>query len=263
MFSILASLWRWRRVVWTLMRREFRARYAGSALGALWAFVEPAVQFALYLTVFSYFLGMKLEGRPGVTTFGLYLVTGLVPFMAFQEALMRATGLAHSQANLVRHVTTPLEVMAAGAFGAILTRHAIALGLVVAAAAALGHLAWVQLPWLAVGVLLLVVGSWGMTLLLMTGGAFLPDLVQVVGTGTTVLFFLTPVVYPESQIPRAVAPWLALNPLVGVLELFRAMITGTGPSVFRLVVATLGSGLAVVAGSEVFRRRAGAIRDVV
>jgi lipopolysaccharide transport system permease protein len=112
-------------------------------------------------------------------------------------------------------------------------------------------------------VLLLVVGSWGMTLLLMTGGAFLPDLVQVVGTGTTVLFFLTPVVYPESQIPRAVAPWLALNPLVGVLELFRAMITGTGPSVFRLVVATLGSGLAVVAGSEVFRRRAGAIRDVV
>jgi lipopolysaccharide transport system permease protein len=263
MLAIFASVWRWRRLVWTLGRRDFQARYAGSALGALWAVLEPAVQFALYLTVFSYFLGMKLEGRPGMGAFGLYLVTGLVPFLAFQEALMRAVGLARSQANLVRHLTTPLEVLAAGAFLAILGRYAIALALVIVTAAGLGSLAWAQLPWLVVGVLLLVVGSWGMTLLLVPGGAFLPDLGQVVGTGTMVLFFLTPVVYPESVVPRTVAPWLALNPLVGVLDTFRAVITGTGPSALRLVGAAAGAGLCLAAGSTVFRRRAWAIRDVV
>jgi lipopolysaccharide transport system permease protein len=263
MLAILGNLWRWRRLVWMLGRREFRARYAGSALGALWAVLEPAVQFALYLTVFSYFLGMKLEGHPHMGAFGLYLLTGLVPFLAFQEALMRAVGLARSEANLVRHVTTPLEVISAGAFVAILGRYAIALALAVFAAAALGSLVWAQLPWLVVGVLLLVVGSWGMTLLLVAGGAFLPDLGQVVATGTMVLFFLTPVVYPESLVPRAVAPWLALNPLVGVLETFRAVITGSGPSALRLGVAAVGAGLGLAAGSAVFRRRMWAIRDVV
>lgn len=263
MLAILASLWRWRRLVWTLGRREFQARYAGSALGALWAVLEPAVQFGLYLVVFSYFLGMRLEGRPGMGMFGLYLVTGLVPFLAFQELLMRAVGLARSQANLVRHVAAPLEVMVAGAFGAICSRYAIAFGLAVTVAALLGNLAWAQLPWLAVGVLLLVVGAWGLTLVLVVAGAFLPDLAQVVGTGTTVLFFFTPVVYPETLLPRALVPWLALNPLVGTLDAFRAVITAARPGTVRLAVAALGAGLAMAAGSAIFRRRVWAIRDVV
>ncbi len=263
MFAILASLWRWRRLVGTLVRREFRARYAGSALGVTWAILEPAVQFVLYLTVFSYFLGMRLEGHPGMASFGLYLLTGLVPFLAFQEALVRASGLAQSQAGLVRHVATPLEVLAAGAFGAILARHAVGLALSAAAAAILGSLTWSQLPWLAVGIVLLVVGSWGLTLLLVAGGAFLPDLVQVVGTATTVLFFLTPIVYPESLVPKAVAPWLALNPLVGALDAFRAFITGAGPSALRLASGALAAGVCLVVGSAVFRRRSWAIRDVV
>jgi lipopolysaccharide transport system permease protein len=263
MLAILATLWRWRRLVCTLARREFRARYAGSSLGVVWAILEPAVQFALYLTVFSYFLGMRLEGRPGMASFGLYLLTGLVPFLAFQESLMQASGLAHAQANLVRHVATPLEVLAAGAFGAVLARHAIALALSVAAAAVLGSLMWSQLPWLVVGILLLVIGGWGLTLLLVAGGAFLPDLAQVVATGTSVLFFLTPIVYPERLVPKAVAPWLAVNPLVGALEAFRAVITGTTPDALRLATGAVGAAACLVAGSAVFRRHSWAIRDVV
>ncbi len=263
MFVIVANLVRQRRLVLALIRREFRARYVGSALGAAWALIEPAVQFGLYLTVFSWFLGMKIEGRPGVGAFGFYLVTGLIPFLAFQEALTRAAGLARSQANLVRHVNAPLEVLAMGAFGAVMARYAIGLGLAVGAAALLGALVWAQLPWLLVGVLLLVAGSVGLTLLFVTAGAFLPDLTQVLTTGLSVLFFLTPVVYPESTVPRALAPWLALNPLVGVLESFRAVITGRPPGLGRLAVAALSALLALGVGGSIFGRRAWAIRDVV
>jgi len=263
MLRTIGQVWRWRRLVGELASREFKSRYAGSALGASWAILEPLIQFVVYLVVFSLVLGMRLEGRPGMTAFGLYLVTGLMPFLAFQEALMRAVGLAHAQANLVRHLGTPLEVLVAGGLGAVLGRHAIGYGLALVAAAAGGTLAWAQLPWFGVGVILLVVATWGGSLLLLAAGAFLPDLSQLVGTGLMVLFYATPIVYTEQYVPSALKLWLTVNPLVGPLEAFRAVIMGTGPNLARLGVGAAGAGLVLVVGSAVFRRRYWAIRDVV
>src|SRR4030042_1570980 len=184
MLSVLSSVWRWRRLVWELARRDFKARYAGSALGAAWAVLEPLVQFALYLTVFSYFLGMRLEGRPGVGLFGVYLISGLVPFLAFQESVMRATGLARERAQLVRHVNVPLEVVLAGALTAVLARHGVALLLVVGVAAGFGTLAPAGLPWLLGGLGVLVVGVVRLRLALMIGGGVPPHPGQVGGAGT-------------------------------------------------------------------------------
>jgi len=263
MVGTIGQVWRWRRLVGELARRDFKARYAGSALGASWAVLEPAIQFAVYLLVFSLILGMRLEGRPGMAAFGLYLVTGLLPFLALQEALMRAVGLAHAQANLVRHVGTPLEVLLAGGLGAVLGRHAIGYALALVVAAAGGTLAWAQLPWLGVGLLLLVVAAWGGSLLLLAAGAFLPDLSQLVGTALMVLFYATPIVYTERYVPSALKLWLTINPLVGPLEAFRAVIMGSGPSLARLGAGAAGAGLLLVLGSAVFRRRYWAIRDVV
>jgi ABC-type polysaccharide/polyol phosphate export permease len=259
----MAELWRWRRLVGELARRDFKARYAGSALGAVWAILEPLIQFAVYLTIFSFVLGMRLEGRPGVGAFGLYLITGLMPFLAFQEALMRAVGLAHAQANLVRHVGTPLEVLVAGGLGAILARHAIGYALALVAAAAAGMLAWAQLPWLAAGVALLVVACWGGSLLFLAAGAYLPDLSQLLGVGLMVLFYVTPIVYTERYVPGALRPWLKFNPLVGALDAFRAGITGAGPSLVKLGIGAAGAGLLLAVGSGVFRLRYWAIRDIV
>lgn len=263
MLTLLTAVWRWRRLVKELARREFHARYAGSALGAAWAVLEPAVQFGLYLTVFSYFLGMRLEGRPDVGSFGLYLVSGLVPFLALQEALSRATSLVRGNAGLVRHVNVPIEVLLAGSLLAVVWRYAIALGLVLLAALALGSLSLLHLPWLIVGVALLLLGVWGAALLLATAGAFLPDLAQVVGTAMMVLFFLTPVVYTEHQLPSKAAKWLVLNPLLGMLEAFRAGVIGGSVSSARLALSGVAAVAVAVLGSLVFVRRAAAVRDLV
>ena len=263
MLRILRSLWRWRRLVARLARREFRARYAGSALGAAWAILEPAIQFGLYLFVFAYFLGMRIEERGSVSSFGLYLVVGLVPYLAFQESLVRAASLARANAALVRQVGLPLGVLLAGSLGAVAARHAIALGLVVAAAAAMGAIVWVQLPWLVMGLLLLLGLTFGLALALLPVGAFLPDIAQVVGTGTTVLFFLTPIVYPPAALPEAVRQWLFLNPLTGLVGTFRAGIglAAVGPDALAVTGAVTLA--ALFGGGWVFERRAAAVRDLV
>jgi lipopolysaccharide transport system permease protein len=259
----LRSLWRWRRLVARLARREFRARYAGSALGVAWAILEPAVHFGLYLAVFGYFLGMRLESRPDVTSFGFYLVSGLVPFLAFQESLVQAAHLARANAGLIRHVNVPLEVLLAASVLAIFSRHLVGLGVILAAAAAAGVLSLPHLPVLLVGGLVLLVGTLGATLALMPASAFLPDLAHVVGTATTVLFFLTPIVYPQSLLPAVLQRWLPLNPLHGVVAAFRRGVMAAPAQPVALAVAAALAVLALVVGSWLFNLRSAAVRDLV
>jgi lipopolysaccharide transport system permease protein len=256
-------LWRWRRLVLQLARREFRGRYAGSMLGAAWAVLEPAVQFGLYLLLFSVFLGMRLESSPGVGSFGLYLVAGLIPYLALQEAVMQAVGFARGNAGMIRHVQAPIEVLLAGPVLAIFARYAIAFALVVVVAAAAGTVVWSLLPWLIIGVVLLVVLAWGCALALLPAGAFVPDLVQVVGTATTVFFFLTPIVYPESVLPRAVRGWIVLNPIVGLVDTFRAGLVGTEVMAIRLTVTIAAAFIVLVVGALVFASRSQRVRDLV
>jgi ABC-type polysaccharide/polyol phosphate export permease len=263
MLSILSSVWRWRRLVRELARRDFKARYAGSALGVTWSVLEPLIQFGLYLVVFSVFLGMRFEDNPRVGSFGLYLVSGLVPYLAFQESVHRATGLARAEAGLVRHVNAPLEVLLAGSLIAIFVRFGIAFLLVVVAAVGFGTVHWVQLPWVVVGLLLLVAGSWGVALALVPAGAFMPDLPQVVGTATTVMFFLTPIVYPAKLLQKAI-PWLLVaNPLVGLLGTFRVGLVGGTVVAASLAVTVAAVVFANLLGGAIFVRRARAVRDVV
>ena len=255
MTGIIFRLWRWRRLVGELASRDFKARYAGSMLGAAWSVLEPLVQFTLYLTVFGFFLGMRLEGKTGVGNFGLYLISGLVPFAAFQESVMRATGLVRERAQLVRHVNVPLEVLLAATLLGIFARHGIALVLVTAVALAAGSLSVAGLPWLAGGVLVLVAGVFGLALALMVAGAYLPDLVQIVATGTMVLFFMTPIVYPASLVRGAFSRLLLLNPLWGTLSCFRTALVGTPPDFLPFAIAAGWAVALVLIGSVVFEAR--------
>jgi lipopolysaccharide transport system permease protein len=252
---IIRQLWRWRRLVGELARRDFKARYAGSTLGVAWAILEPLVQFALYLVVFGGFLGMRLEGKAGVGQFGLYLISGLVPFAAFQESAMSAAGLARDRAQLVRHVNVPLEVLLAGTLSAVFARHGVALLIVAAVATASGTVSLGALPWLLGGLVVLVAGVFGLALGLVVAGAFLPDLVQVMGTGTTVLFFLTPIVYPVSMVPHALARWMPVNPLWGVLRCFRAALVGGAADGVAFLASAAAAAVLLLVGARIFEAR--------
>ena len=258
----MRELWRWRRLVGELARRDFKARYAGSALGAAWSVLEPLVQFGLYLTVFGVFLGMRLEGRGGVGNFGLYLISGLVPFAAFQESIGRATGLVRERAQLVRHVNVPLEVVLAGALAAVLARQGVALAIVVAVAAAAGTITPAGLLWLLAGAAVLTVAVFGLALGLVVAGAFLPDLAQVVGTGTMVLFFLTPIVYPASQVPAVLARFLPVNPMWGIVRSFQAGLAGESASAGSFAVAAACAAILLAAGSALFTARRAQVPDL-
>src|SRR5262245_872601 len=98
-------------LVAAFVRRDITARYKGSAGGILWSLVNPLVTLLLFWFLFSGLLKVKVGAEEGTDSFFLYLVCGMLPWMAFQETLARAAGVVLEYRSLVKRTVFPSEVL--------------------------------------------------------------------------------------------------------------------------------------------------------
>lgn len=230
-----------------LVRRDLAVRYAGSFGGLAWALLNPLLLCGLYGLVFTTivriappagFRGSYLE----------FLLAGLIPWIGLQDALVKSATAVTDQAHLVRKQAFPINyLLFASLFGA-LSLQAVAVTGLGAGLAAFGTGTIRPLPLLA-ALLFEFLVLIGPAFALAALNVFFRDLTQLLGPGLTVAFYLTPVLYPESLVPRALTPVLLANPLRDVVGLFRAGLLGTeipsfprlaGWSVLAAVMAFLG-----------------------
>ncbi len=265
------TLLRHRYLLGQLAWRAFAARHAGSYLGWLWTPVATAVQFALYMVVFSAILKIKVTGlgidlaRMPDVGFGVFLITGLVPFLAVNDVALRSARVFRTHASLVQRVRMPAEVLVLGdAFGTLL-HHAVSLALVVLYCLWRGHLVVAGVPWIAAGLAVVLLWIVGLSLVVSLLGAVLPDLAEVMGLVLQVVFYAAPIVYPLALVPTAaVRTAIEFNPLTPVVGILRAGLVGAAPPpapVFAYVVVT-GVVVLVVGAASLDRWRA-SIADLV
>jgi lipopolysaccharide transport system permease protein len=252
----------------TLVRRDLEARYKGSILGNLWPLLNQLSQLLIYTYVFSIVLNVKLTLRglpPNNLTFGLWLFAGLLPWIAFTGGLIQATGSVLAQPNLVKKVVFPLALLPLvpilstfieSAFGMM------ALIVLVAFSSQTLHPTLALLPLVWLPQLLLTAGLG----YLMAGlTVFLRDIPQTLGVVLNLWFYITPIVYPASVIPKEFREWVFwLNPLAAIAEVYRDLVLvgevqhwgewGVA-SVISLVIFLLGIGL--------YRRLRPAFADVL
>jgi lipopolysaccharide transport system permease protein len=219
------SLWRNRQLILASAKREVLGRYRGSALGILWSFFNPLLLLAVYTFVFSEVFKARWNTESSSKTeFALVLFGGLLIFNLFGECVNRAPGLILSNANYVKKVVFPLEILPVVALLASLFHAAISLTVWLLAYSVLvgmPHATTLYLPLILVPFLLFILGlSWALASL----GVYLRDVAQFIGILTTVLMFLSPVFYPVSNLPEAYRQWLYMNPLTPVIEQTRAVL---------------------------------------
>ncbi len=270
-FRLPQTLYRHRFLLRQLAWRAFAARHAGSYLGWLWTPISTAVQFVLYMTVFSAILQIKVDGlgidlarRPAVG-FGVFLITGLVPFLAFNDVAMRAARLFRAHANLVQRVRMPPEVLVVGDALGTLMHHAISFALVVVFCAWRGHLALAGVGWIVLGLATLVLWIIGASLCVSLLGAFLPDIAEMMGLALQVVFYAAPIVYPlamvRSDLMRTVIEMNPLTPLVGVLR--TGLVGAAPPSMTAVSYLLVGGILLMWIGATTLDRWRASIPDVV
>lgn len=254
-----------------LARRAFAARYAGSYLGWLWTPVATAVQFALFMVVFSAILKIKVVGlgidlaRLPDVGFGVFLITGLVPYLAVNDAVLRSARVFRTHANLVQRVRMPAEVLVLGdTFGALL-HHAISFTLVVLYCLWQGHLVVAGVPWVAAGLALMLLWIVGLSLVVSLLGALLPDLGEAMGLALQVVFYAAPIVYPLALVPSAVVRTvIELNPLTPMVGVMRTGLVGAAPPPALSLIFLVGAGIAVlVVGAAALDRWRASIADLV
>ncbi len=247
-----------------LVVRSFSARHAELFLGWVWPLISTGVQFLLYWIVFSRVIGIRLANERGVG-FGFFLMAGLVPVLAFNDALLRAASLFRSNRNLIQRVSFPVEVLLVADLAATLGYHGLAFATMAVICAAAGFVSIAALGWVALGLVVLLVWLLGLALILSVLGAFVPDVKEVLNLGLLLLFYGAPIVYPLSMIHSG---WLraliGVNPVTVFAQLVRAGLLGLEAPGWPVVAGVLAAGLLLVvvggAGLEKVRPR---LADVV
>jgi lipopolysaccharide transport system permease protein len=246
-----------------LVRRDFQGRYAGSALGFVWSFVQPLWMLLLFNFVFSTVMKISPVGaRTG--NFAVFLFCGLLPWMALQEGVIRAATSITDNSSLVKKLRFPSEILVLAVVLAALLHEAIAAVLFLGVLAVRGELAAGGLPLLLVAVPLQVALTLGLGLLLGAAHVFFRDIAQVIGMVLTGWFYLTPIVYPAALVPERFRSWIELNPLTALVGLYRQALLGgevtwvSGTGALALASVVLLSG-----GLYLFRRLKTAFADVI
>ena len=235
-----------------LIRRDLTARFAGSVGGPVWALLNPLILGLIYGFVFSVILKTTPPvGFPG--GYPEFLLAGLLPWIGFQEALMRGTGSIIEHAHLVKKLSFPPILLVFSSLGSALLLQAAGLALLGGYALVRG----IGVP--RPGILLLAFGLEGILLLgpvlcLAAFNVYLRDLPQLLGPVMMVLFYLTPILYPEALVPGSYGWILDLNPVRDMIALFRTGLFGTAPPpASRLAVSALASFVLAFVGSRIFR----------
>lgn len=251
--------------------RAFASRHAGAVLGWLWTPLGTAVQFVLYTVVFSMILEIKIElvgidlaSRVPVA-FGVFLITGLVPYLALNDVIMRSARVIRANATLVQRVRLPVEVMVVGDILGVLMHHAAAVVLMIAYCGLAGHVEPSTLGWLVVGIVMVVLLAVGFGLLVSVLGVALPDVPEVLALALQFALYGAPIIYSLSLVKQ---DWLRAliqaNPVTPLVGIFRAGLLGAAPpDVGGLVyLVTLVVGL-VFAGAAIMERYRTTIPDLV
>ncbi|MDZ4046740.1 MAG: ABC transporter permease, partial [Pseudoxanthomonas sp.] len=119
--SAFATLWANRRLLKDLTWREISGRYRGSMLGIGWSILQPLLMLAVYTFVFSVVFGAKwgtAGGQGSRFDFALFVFVGVLVHAILAEAITRAPGLIVANANYVKKVIFPIDLLAATLIGA-------------------------------------------------------------------------------------------------------------------------------------------------
>lgn len=223
--DFIRSLWRNRSLVRELTLRDLKGGHAGHGLGATWLFVQPLVVVATFMLIFGVVIGARMAVSvtfPGDYT--SYLLTGLVPWLLTANALGRSTTAFSSNANLVKQVIFPIEVLPVAStiacFLIFLPSVTLMLGYKLVMGGGLQPLA-LLLP-LVMGLHFVLI--LGLMLALSVITPFLRDLREIVTVYTAISMYFTPAIYLPDWVPEKLRLFLYLNPFSYVVWVYQDVL---------------------------------------
>ncbi len=228
----LATFYRRRWLIKYFVQRQVTRSYRRSYLGFLWALLGPLLMVVLLTAVFSEIIGIRFREVKGDSSlnFGLYLYCGLLPFLAYTEALSKGVNSIRGSSGLIQKVIFPLEILPFTVTVTSLIDKVFGLGALMIVLVLLEHrlhLTVILLPLIMVPQLLFILG---LSYFMAVAGTFLPDIAEMLRAVVRATFFVTPIIWPVDRVPENLRFLVDLNPLAYLVGAYRDLIlTGKLP----------------------------------
>ena len=256
----LRDVWAYRELLYFMMWRDVKVRYKQTLLGVLWVVLQPLFMMLVFTLFFGRLAGLQSDGLP----YELFAYAGLLPWTYFSAAANASSNSMVNNSGLITKVYFPRLIVPAAPVGAALVDLAISFGVL-----ALLMLYWGVTPtWrllLLPGLVLLLVGltlGFGMWMAALNVKyrdirLALPFLIQV-------WFFASPIIYPLSIVPERWRWLMALNPMTGIIEGFRAVLYGRKEIDWAALAASAAVTLGLlVYAAFTFKRMEKSFADIV
>jgi lipopolysaccharide transport system permease protein len=250
----LVLLFRYRARLLDSVITDVRQRYGGSVLGVAWVVLFPIMQLAIYASLYAFIFNVKPQNlsREGYV---ILVFSGLVPLIAFSEALSNATSSLTSNRALLLNTVFPAELIPVRAVLSVQPSGLVALAVTLASGVVFGGTDWkvpllVPLLWLALVMFVTGIG-WILSLISLVARDIQHGLSLVI----MVLFVLSPFAYTPEMVPNAMKFIMYLNPMSYFVFCFQALICyGTLPVHWHLAVVFGMSLTSFLAGFWIFQR---------
>ncbi len=211
--ELIRLLTRHRQLTWEMTKHEISERYVGQVFGAFWTIGHPLLLMGIFVFIFAYVFRLKVGGNFELPLdFTTYLLSGLIPWLSFQESMSKSSTVILTNASLVKQVVFPIEILPVkGVIVTFVSQVVASSVLIVYVLVAHGYLPWTYslLPILFFFQALAMIG---VSYILSSIGVFFRDLKDFVQVFCVAGLYMIPVFYLPQWVPDIVRPILLANP---------------------------------------------------
>jgi lipopolysaccharide transport system permease protein len=255
----LRELWSYRELLYFLTWRDIKVRYKQTLMGAAWAIIQPLATMIVFTLVFNQLAGLDTGRVP----YPLFAYTGLLIWTFFSSAVTNSTNSLITNTNLITKVYFPRAFIPAAAVAAGLVDLAIAGLILVGLVVYYGITPTWGLLLVPVFLLLAVLLALAVGMLISALTVKYRDLRHALPFLIQFWMFASPIIYPANRLPGRWRHFIALNPLTGIIEGFRAALFGGSLDRTATLCAVVIT-LVMLAGSfYLFRRIEETFADII
>jgi lipopolysaccharide transport system permease protein len=261
----LKDVWRYRDLLWLLVKRDFVSFYKQTILGPLWFFIQPLFTTIIFTFIFGNLAGLSTDGLPQP----LFYMAGITAWNYFADCLTKTSTVFRDNANIFGKVYFPRLIMPLSIVVSNLVRFGVQMLLFFmmigyyAFTGANFHLnAYVLL--FPILVLMMALLGLGLGLIITALTTKYRDLAFLITFGVQLMMYATTVIYPLSAAPAAYKWIIELNPMTGIIEAFRYGFLGEGSLTFQTLGYSIAFTLiALVLGVIIFNKTEKTFVDTV
>jgi lipopolysaccharide transport system permease protein len=257
--DLLGSIWARREIVFYLALRDIRVRYHQTALGSLWAIMQPLAATLVFAVVF----GRLVKISTGETPYPIFLLTGMLPWQFMAGAIQRSSASLVANGAMIKKVYFPRLAVPTATVATALIDFCIGCVVLVGLMAYYDVTLTVRIAMVPAMLLLCGGLSLGIGLLLASINCRFRDVTQGIGFAMQMWMFLTPIVYPFSMVPERFQAYVRLNPMTGVICGFRTALLDAPLDTTALLVSVSYAALFLVVGGAAFRRAERGVADLL